>query len=158
MSDPGEDLERALEGLAAMVRAKRKPTRQEARALLIALGRVLADEPEAIEALAPRIREAVGPLLESWEAAVQDELALACAEHVQGVDPRYLGHPRYDFEYTLEARRRLAARLRAAAALGHALPEAWARDVERADALLTRALPEAWRSRATDLFPGLGRS
>ena len=31
---------------------------------------------------------------------------MACTEHVQSVDPRYLDLPNYDFEYTRAARER----------------------------------------------------
>jgi hypothetical protein len=53
--------------------------------------------------------------------AVQAELAFACGEFAQCVDPRYLSLPSYDLPYTLAARERLADRLRAARELGFEL-------------------------------------
>lgn len=130
-----DDAEAALADLADWVKRKKKPTRQHARSVLIALGR-LPDLPTSGKAWSERIQAAVHPLGEAWEAAVQDELLLACTEHVTSVDPRYLDHPRYDFEYAIRARERLEARLLAAEVLGHRVDEALLAKVERADAKL----------------------
>ena len=48
-------------------------------------------------------------------------MQLACGEHIQGIDPRYLSHPRYDFDYAIGARQRLELRFRALEALGEAV-------------------------------------
>ena len=129
------DAEAALADLADWVRHKKKPTRQHARSVLIALGR-LPDLPVDGNAWRERVAAAVHPLSEAWEAAVQDELLLACTEHVTSVDPRYLDHPRYDFEYAIRARERLEARLLAAEVLGHPVDASLLAKVERADARL----------------------
>jgi hypothetical protein len=136
MSDEtAKDAEEAVADLADWVRQKKKPTRHHARSVLIALGR-LPDLPGNGTSWRERIKAAVHPLEEAWEAAVQDELMLACTEHVTSVDPRYLDHPRYDFEYAIRARERLEARLLSAEVLGHAVEGSLLAKVERADAQL----------------------
>lgn len=149
--EPSPALEAALTELDAAAKRKHRPTRQHARALLIALGERLPDEPELLPVVSQRLERTLGPLREAWEAALLDELLLACTEHVRSCDPRYFGHPRYDWEYTLVARAQLEARLRAAHALGVPLDAALLRKVERADALLQQRLPVAWRPRAREL-------
>jgi hypothetical protein len=52
---------------------------------------------------------------------VDAELGMACGEFAQSLDPRFLGLPNYDLEYTRTARARLEDRLRAARALGFQL-------------------------------------
>lgn len=133
--ETARDAEEALEDLADWVRQKKKPMRQHARSVLIALGR-LPDLPANGRTWRERIAAAVHPLSEAWEAAIQDELLLACTEHVTSADPRYLDHPRYDFEYAIRARERLEARLLAAEVLGHAVDASLLAKVERADAKL----------------------
>lgn len=119
---PEAEFEAALVELAAAIKKKRSPTRYHARALLVTLGRMTLDaedqegEPPTA-ALIRRLQETVEPQQEGWEAAVRDELKLACSEHILGVDPRFLEHPRFDFEYVVAARERLEARLAAAEAL-----------------------------------------
>jgi len=137
--DAKQELETSLTELGAWIRSKKKPTRHHARAVLVSLGRWMEDEspPEdATAAIGDRLVQLVRPLGEAWEAAVHDELILACTEHVQSVDPRYLDHPRYDFAYTVAAREALEARLRAASALGMSPTEELLDKVTRADALL----------------------
>jgi hypothetical protein len=120
-----------VESLAKRLERGQVPDRHDVRAVLLALG-----VPEESAAGAPalaRLRGLEGAAAESWGAAVADELERACEEHVLGVDPRYLGHPRFDFRYTLEARERLAARLRAAERLALPLPKRWLDAVLEAD-------------------------
>jgi hypothetical protein len=133
----GAELDEALAELAKLAPKKRKPTRFHARAVLIPLGRILLaeDRPAAKEAM-KRLAAAVEPFREAWESAVQDELSLSCTEHVQGVDPRYLDHPRFDLEYVVSARERLEARLAAATELDLSPPEALLDRVAAADRLL----------------------
>lgn len=145
------DLDGALAELAELGRRERNPTRHHARALLIALGERLPAEPQLAARTVAALESALGPRLRAWEVAVADELQLACNEHVRSVDPRYLGHPRYDWEYTLLARQRLAARLRAADALGARVDPELLRKVQRADRWLTERMPNAWRERAREL-------
>lgn len=130
-------LESAVQRIEQLAKRKRRPTRFEARELLLALGALLLDErasetTAAIERLGRALREET----EAWGAAVNEELQLAGMEHVQGVDPRHLDHPRYDFEYTIEARRRLEMRLVALDALGLTAPEDLLARVALADAIL----------------------
>lgn len=132
---PYEELETALEELGRWIRSK-KPTRHHARAVLIGMGRWIEEEdppPERVDEVAARLAQLVHPLGESWEAALHDELILACTEHVRSVDPRYLDHPRYDFAYTIAAREALEARLVAAAALETSPSEELLDKVARAD-------------------------
>jgi hypothetical protein len=61
---------------------------------------------------------------------------MAVTEFVRAVDEHYLRRPDYDFAYTTQARARLADRLRAAEALGLALPADWTAQIGRADRTL----------------------
>lgn len=130
-------LESAVQRIEQLAKRKRRPTRFEARELLLALGALLLED-RGSETTAPRERlaRALRKEAEAWEAAVNEELQLAGMEHIQGVDPRHLDHPRYDFEYTIEARRRLEMRLVALDALGLEAPEDLLARVARADAML----------------------
>jgi hypothetical protein len=122
---PEEEL---TEALAALSAKRRGVGRWDARAVLIPLGRLLlARGEEGVRVELERVRAAAAPHAAAWEAAVREELSLACAEHVQGTDPRYLGVPGFDWGYVLSARERLEARVRAARALGLEPPAAlWA--------------------------------
>ena len=133
-----DGFEEALAVLEQRAKAEEQPDRYDLRALLVSLGS-LEEKPEG-EAW-DRLARAVAALGESFERAAQDELSLACAEHVHAVDPRYLDLPNYDFDYTLAARERLAARLRAASWLGIAPSPALLAAVEAADERLAPYLP-----------------
>jgi hypothetical protein len=153
-----ESLEEMLLELRAAAKERKSPTRHEARDLLLALGAAMrAEDTRAIEAAAEALKEleaSSSTFRDRWRAAVAEELSLACTEHVRSVEPRYIDHPRYDFEYTISARDRLELRLRAAEKLGHAVAEGWMSQVTRADALLATALARRSK-RASD--PGQGR-
>jgi len=130
---PEEELEQALVELEALAAKKgRRPGRWEARELLIPLGRlVLARGEAALGASLERARKATAAFADAWAAAVDEELALACAEHVQGTDPRYMELPNFDWDYVLSARERLEARVVGARALGRAPREAlWSQVLE----------------------------
>ncbi len=137
---PREALAAAILEFEELARKGARPNRYDARALLLPLGRVLIEEGRAAvrEELA-RIRAVQDAPLRGWRRAVREEIALAAAEHVRGVDPRYLSHPRYDFAYALGARERLEQRLRAAEALGISPPEDLLERVAAADRLLEEA-------------------
>ena len=77
------------------------------------------------------------------DPAIAEELTLACTEHVRSCDPKYLGLPKYDFPYTVAARHRLEARLRAAAELDMPADEALLEQVARADDILEPYLRRA---------------
>lgn len=150
MSDPETlgAVDEALAELQATLRAERRPHRTHARALLVPLGELLVAAAETPAAETPpaelgerleRIR-ALGQTSPAWIEAVTEELELACAEHVRSVDPRFLALPRYDWDYTLEARRRLTARLVAARSLGLPLPERLLARVAEADRMLEQHL------------------
>jgi hypothetical protein len=135
------ELEAAIVELEALARRKGLPTRHDVRPILLALGGSLPSAGvEDGEACRKRFLALPLEFRTAWEAAVRDELAMACTEHIRSVDPRYLDHPAYDFGYTLEARRALEARLCAARATGVELEEALAAAVGRADALLEARL------------------
>ena len=110
-TQPENTLEEATRELERCIAAERRPTRYEARDLLIPLGELLSkgESPQA-EVFLERIAKAVATVPEIWSRAVFAELELACAEHVHAVDPRYLDHARYDFRYTVEARARFRGR------------------------------------------------
>ena len=144
-----EAVDRALAELAGLAERPgrgRAPHRYHARALLIPLGELLiAAEGEPADELRARLEEARKlheRLGRGWEAAVANELELACAEHIHSVDPRFLDHPDYDWDYTLEARRLLTARLVAARELGLETPQKLLERVEEADRRLDRHLEE----------------
>jgi hypothetical protein len=145
------DLEAAMVELETLTRRKGPLTRHDVRPILLALGGSL---PSAVAADDDACRERFLalplPFRTAWEAAVRDELAMACTEHIRSVDPRYLDHPAYDLEYTLEARRALEARLRAAGATGVILESALSAAVARADALLADRLA---RNREVNALP-----
>lgn len=113
-------LETALNTLEQLAGRGEKPSHYLARHLLIELGQALArGEGTAATERARAAGERASP---AWRVAVETELSLACGEFAQSVDPRFLQVPGYDLEYTRGARARLADRLRAAEALGFALP------------------------------------
>ena len=130
------DLDRALAQLEALAARGGRPSRYDARELLLALGA----SPVAGAGVRARIEALPPAFLEVWEAAVRDELSMAGTEHVRSVDPRYLDRPGYDFEYTIEARERLEARLRGAEQLGIRTEESLAAAIRRADELLRAQL------------------
>ena len=130
-------LEAALEEIRAVLRAGEELERRDVRDVLVPLGELLLEGRTAdAEGALARLREALAGAEAAWGRVVEDELSLACAEHVHSVDPRYLDLPNYDLEYTRRARRRLEARLRAARELGLGPSEALLSQVARADALL----------------------
>jgi cell division septum initiation protein DivIVA len=134
VNDPRKDLEQAVAELKRRLGAKEVPDRHLVRMALIALGRITIDEgEEAARAPAHDLASAAEAHAERWEEAFQSEMALAVAEHVHSVDPRYLEMPGYDFAYTIAARERLEARLRAADLLQLAVPEALLDQVATAD-------------------------
>jgi len=135
--DPRTVFQDALAELKAKPKKGRKagPNRFIVRDLLCALGELVLDEGEA--ALRPQARE-LRALMETdekaWERAIDEELELACNEHIQGADPKFLDHPRYDFVYAVAARRRLEQRFRALEVLGRSVPERLLDRVAEADA------------------------
>ena len=131
------DLAVAVAEIESLAAKNKPPTRQHARAVLLALGeRILEGDSTASAPVIERLSRALRRFPEDWARAVHDELVLACTEHIQSVDPRYLDLPRYDFEYTVTARERLEARLQAASHLDLAPSEDLLNRVARADALL----------------------
>ena len=142
---PEEDLERALVELEALAEQQgRRPGRWEARELLVPLGRLILARGEAAlaEPLA-RARRATAAFADAWAAALDEELALACAEHVQGTDPRYMKLTNFDWDYVLSARERLEARVVAGRALGRAPQEALWTQVLEADGRVRDHAPPA---------------
>lgn len=116
------EVEAALASLEELARRGHAPSHYVARHLLLALGRVLREgPPEAWEAQLARARSAGAAAGPGWAEAVEAELGLACGEFAQSLDPRFLGLPNYDLEYTRAARERLEDRLRAARTLGFEL-------------------------------------
>lgn len=132
MSDPNRNLiDENLVDLKQRLAKKAQPNRFHARELLTALGTLIIEEGAEIPEI-ERVRAAVAPF-ENWEHAVAEEMSLACTEHVQGVDPRFLDLPNFDFDYLVAARERLEARLAAVEALGLQISEDLLNRVAEAD-------------------------
>jgi hypothetical protein len=145
---PDGDLEEALAAAEALYKDPRKPkrpTRFLARALLLPLGEMLLADPALATQALERIRAVVARDRDAWQAAVEEELTLAVTEHVRSCDPKALRLPRYDFPYTVAARHRLEARLRAAAELDLPASETLIDQVERADRILAPHLERPQR-------------
>lgn len=141
MSDSNRKLiEENLVDLKQRAAKHQQPNRFHARELLVSLGELILAEGEGVPEVA-RVREAVAPFT-NWEKAVAEELSLACTEHVQGVDPRYLDLPNYDFDYLVAARERLEARLTAVDALGLQVAEDLLNRVAEADRVVEPYLRE----------------
>ena len=138
-----DPLSRALDALREAAARGRDPTRHQARELLLALGAALTSgatgEAESAAVALENLVASKAAFRDRWRAAVADELALACAEHVHSVDARFLDHPHYDWEYTTKARERLELRLRAAERLGVPADPSHRARVERADRELAAA-------------------
>jgi hypothetical protein len=131
------ELDVAIGAIEAFAVKGGRPTRYDARPILLMIGESLrVGRAEDVRGSPERLQALPEALRQTWVVAVQDELAMACTEHVRSVDPRYLDHPHYDFAYTVSARRELEARLRAAEHLGVLPDEALLGGVRRADALL----------------------
>jgi hypothetical protein len=126
----------AADALHKDPRRPRKPTHLLARALLLHLGESLLEDPASATAALERVRAIVARDQEGWQKAVDEELTLAGTEHVRSCDPKALKLAAYDFHYTVAARHRLEARLRAAAELDLPASETLLDQVERADLLL----------------------
>jgi hypothetical protein len=137
MTDPLHEATRAVGELEAALAKKAPFDRYLARTVLVSVGELaLAERADEASALAKRVREAAAPREKEWREAVTFELRLAASEHIQAIDLRHLNNPRYDFEYTVTARERLEARLRAAELFGEELPEDLLDGVQKADAIL----------------------
>jgi hypothetical protein len=135
--EPRRMLREALADLRTLARRKSRPTRYEARAVLVGLGLlVLAEGEAAAREWLGELTVARAPFEEAFARAAAEELSLAAAEHVRSVDPRFLDHPRYDLAYTVAARERLEARLIAAVLLELEVGEALLEQVAGADRLL----------------------
>ena len=137
MNDPRQDLAYACNELSRRAKAREIPDRQLVRFAFLALGRIALDEGLAVaKPLGKELSVAAAPHEEHWTEAVDSEIYLAVTEHVNSVDPRYLDHPQYDFAYTVSARERLEARLRALEALEWNVDESLLDQVSAADGRL----------------------
>ena len=140
-SNPAPDLERAFAEIEACIASGKALTRHHARPVLICLGeQLLAGETASAAQSFRRCRDLTSKAPGTWGSAVRDELLMASTEHVRSVDPRWLDHPTYDFEYTVAARAALEARLRAARDLGFELSPDLEANVARADGILAQHL------------------
>jgi hypothetical protein len=126
----------AADALHKDPRRPRRPTHLLARAILVPLGESLLEDPSSASAALARVRAIVARDTDGWQAAVDEELTLAATEHVRSCDPKALKLAAYDFPYTVAARHRLEARLRAAAELDLPASETLLDQIERADRLL----------------------
>jgi hypothetical protein len=131
------DVELVFTEIEAHIAAAKKPSRFQARAALLAIGMdLLAGNRDRASSSVERMKAIVAKDPETWRAAVEEELTLACTEHVRACDPRWLEHPRYDFRYTVAAREKLEARLAAAARIDLPASELLLDQVARADGVL----------------------
>ena len=126
-----KEVEEAFAALVTLAARGGRPTRHHVRPILLEI----EGGAEAREA-AERIGRLPEAFREELAAAVRDEISMAATEHVRSADPRYLALPAYDWEYTLEARRRLEARLEASRSLGILPDEAMLAAIQRADRTL----------------------
>jgi len=97
------------------------------------LGESLLEDPASASTALERVRAIIVRDEPGWQAAVDEELTLAATEHVRSCDPKALNLARYDFPYTVAARHRLEARLRAAAELDLPASETLLDQIEQAD-------------------------
>lgn len=136
MNDPKQDIADGIAELKRRKKAEEIPDRQLVRVLLLGLGKLAMSEGEAdTRALAKSISEATADH-DRWAEALDSEMMLAVAEHVQGVDPKFLDLPSYDFAYTIAARERLEQRLKALELLEHRIDERLLDQIAEADARL----------------------
>ncbi len=126
----------AAEALYKDPRRPKRPTRFLVRDLLLPLGETLLEDPAAAAPALERVRAVVNRDPGSWQAAIDEELKLAATEHVRSCDPKALKLANYDFPYTVAARHRLEARMRAAAELEMPASEVLLEQIERADQTL----------------------
>jgi hypothetical protein len=139
MSSPASELAAGLELLEGVARRGQAPSHYVARQVLLSLGRALREHELAEDApLIEQARRSGERAGAAWSEAVQAELAFACGEFAQCVDPRYLGLPNYDLDYTRSARQRLADRLEAARVLGFELSPREQEMLALADQVLAR--------------------
>jgi len=125
----------ALEELAKTPpKGRRSTDRYDVRPILIGLGdAILQGGPEGAQKALVQLASLAAKLGEEWASACESEVALACSEHINGVDARYLNHPKYDFKYTIRGRELLEARLIAARELGISVSASLMREVQAAD-------------------------
>jgi len=119
------------------------------RRMLLSLGELLETDPGGDGDLSAQVsddvanaRKWIARLGDRWESTLIGEMQLACTEHIQGVDPRYMSHPRFDFDYVVAARQRIEMRLSALEALGQAVDEELLGRVAQADQRLAKVLRE----------------
>lgn len=136
------EVEKALGTLEELARRGDRPSHYVARHLLLSIGAVLrARAPEEeVSRIMERARVAGRATEPGWGEAVRTELALACGEFAQCLEPRYLSLPGYDIDYTRAARSRLEDRLLAARALGFDLAPRDQGLLELADQVLAQFL------------------
>jgi hypothetical protein len=140
------EIESALAALEALEKKRGRPGRHHARPVLVGLGELLlSGRPQDAESVKRRLEGLPAGVAGAWPVAVSDEIEMAGTEYVRSVDPRYLDHEKYDWDYTLEARERLADRLRAVRFLGIRIDESLLAGIERADRLLESRRP-GWRA------------
>jgi len=129
--------DKVLDEVVAWVAARKVPTRHQARELLTGIGLVLLDDStELAQPLLDRFAALIAASKDAWREAITGELSMAVTEHVRSADPRWLGNPKYDLPYTVDARHRLEARLACAEALQVEVDEELLEAVARADAIL----------------------
>jgi hypothetical protein len=128
-------LKSAIDALDQGAKKRKLVDHHAVRGILVPLGSLLL-EGEDVTREVERIQRIAVELKEKWRNALEFELKLAVSEHVLSVDLRYLSLPDYDFDYTVQARERLEARLLAAEVLGFPASDDHLARVQQADATL----------------------
>ena len=133
-STPAAELEAALAAIAVLTKEERKPSRYDARILLLPLGAlILESESGGLSVMLERISATVHPENEAWATAIADELGLAGDEFCLSINPDYLKHPRYDFAYAAASRQQLEQRIQAIEHLGFPVSEVLRGRIQEAD-------------------------
>ena len=131
---PSAELEAALAAIAVLKKEERKPSRYDARMLLLPLGALILDgDSSGLSLKLERILALIQPTDEAWATAIADELGLAGDEFCLSINPDYLKHPRYDFAYAAASRQQLEQRIQAAEHLGFPVSEVLKGRIQGAD-------------------------
>lgn len=148
---PPQTLPEVLAEVEAWVKRRRPPTRHHVRALFVALGDVLLEGhgDEHAEDFA-RVAAWIARDPAGWNEAATGELMMAATEHVRSADARWLGNPKYDLAYTVEARHRLEARLACSERLSLEVADELLESIARADAVLAPYLEGGTESAPAD--------
>ena len=133
-SDPASELRESLVAIKALAKEKRKPSRYDARTLLLPLGAlILEGDAAGLSETLKQVLALVSSEDEEWAAAIADEMGLAGDEFCLSINPDYIKHPRYDFAYAAASRLQLEQRIQAAQHLEFPISQALLGRIQEAD-------------------------